>query len=140
VLWIFLILLVLVFVVIAIASNQPRANVNSQADYERLRRLAPDDPLSNIGPNEYERAYAEVRQKKAKAGCGPMLFFFITSFLIGPLLGWMVYDEYEENIATSITIWIVATSASGIYWYRSAKASLVKPTRDEIAEHLGLND
>jgi hypothetical protein len=83
VLWIFLILLALVLVVVAIASNQPRANVNSQAEYERLRRLSPDDPLSNIGPNEYERAYAEVREKKAKTGCGPLLFSSSPAFSLG---------------------------------------------------------
>lgn len=138
-LWLVLIVLLLIVIVAAVTSNGQRANVNSQAEYERLRRLSPDDPLASVGPNEFDRAYAEVREKKAKTGCGPLLLFVSVCFVIGPALGWLVYDKYEDNTGTSLLVWLIATGAAGFYWYSTAKAGMGPPTRDEIAAHLGLD-
>lgn len=136
--WFALALVFLVaFVAVVAFAVKGRAELDSRADLDQLKRTDPDHPLANISQSEYDRALAEVRNSKAQKGCVPLLVMFAGIIIVGPIAAWLAYGATDSGFV-ALFVWLAPSLAGMFFFFRVGGKATAKPTHDEIARHLGL--
>ncbi|WP_417464580.1 hypothetical protein [Kordiimonas sp.] len=79
--WIFVILF---FAAAAVMLTRNKME-NPRAVQEKLIRTAPDDPLSKIGPNEFEEAFRQAEYQRRRTVGGTFVWWFLGAAVLGPL-------------------------------------------------------
>lgn len=83
-LWIIVLFLIVVSVpAILISQNNRNALMDAMAMHERLQRTDSSDPLAQLGPTEFQRAYERAAKSRGK----PMMIGIGLGLLIGLFLG-----------------------------------------------------
>lgn len=87
-LWFVLFLLLLFSIPAYFISQRNRDSLmDAMAMHERLQRTDPEDPLAQLGPTEYQRAYERAQKNRARGLTKGMGLGLLAGFFIGPVVG-----------------------------------------------------
>ena len=109
---IILILLILVVCAIIFAAGNARRrddDVDAMAVHESLRRNHPDSPLSQLGPNEFLRAYEAAVKRRQMSIAKAFNLWALGGFVAASLAAWILFQISES---LGIWVWVIATLAA----------------------------
>lgn len=106
-LYIILFLAIIVLLGAVLASRAGQSNINVLAVQESLKRNHPNDPLSQLGPNEFEAAYMRASRKRNSAVSMYSMLGAVAGFVPGLLLGLALIED-NLWVATGLMIGLFA--------------------------------
>ena len=106
-LYIILFLAIIVLLGAVLASKAGQSNVNVLAVQESLKRNHPNDPLSQLGPNEFEAAYMRASRKRNGAISMYSMLGAVAGFVPGLVLGLALIED-NLWVATGLMIGLFA--------------------------------
>lgn len=116
-LWLILIVLIIVALIAVInaANSSTKANqtVYALALQESLRRNHPDNILSQLGPNEFQRAYAQASFKRLQHLQRGMWIWFAVAFVAAGGVLVLLSPNWDLNMTA---VWAAIIVLCGIYY------------------------
>lgn len=116
------------------ASRAGQNSVNVLAVQEGLKRNHPNDPLSQLGPNEFEAAYMRASRNRNSAISMFSMLGGLAGFVPGLLLGLMFVDQ-SVWITTFL---IIGLFSAGVLIGRSMGRNRTPEIFDLMRKHLHL--
>lgn len=133
---IFILLLIAIIILLGaiMTSNAGRNSVNVLAVQENLKRVHPDDALSQLGPNEFEAGYMRAHRKRQGAINMAVMVGGGAGLVAGMLFGFALI----EDDAAWATILIVGLPSAGILIGRNMTQNRTPEVLDLMRQELHL--
>ncbi len=137
-LWFVVIFLVLVSVpAIFISQNNRDALMDAMAMHERLQRTAPEDPLAQLGPTEFQRAYERAQKSRSKPimvgmGLGLLGGFFV-GFIGAFVIAYMLDDP--DMFGGLFTLIFLGSVLFGVWRGFSKRTNVFEEMRKNLQLH-----
>ena len=121
-----------------IAQRNRDSLMDAMAMHEKLQRTAPEDPLAQLGPTEYQRAWERAEKNRSKGLVNSTFIGFLAGlFLVGPLVGFGVGFMLDDPDLL-FPLWTIGLFSTFFYaiWRGASKRQNVY---DQMRSDLHLN-
>ena len=134
--WFIFFFLIVGTVAVVLSEGNKRRQMNATAEYEKLQRTNPDDPIAIIGPTEFQVAFDKAR----KAQGNSMLKWSLIWYLLGWPLAFLlmlpigfIFESSDLAIANlAMTPW--ASALYGLYRARSKQINIFDQMRLDVTK------
>ena len=132
--WFIFFFLVVGTVAVVLANKNQQKLMGAAAEYEKLQRTNPDDPLAIIGPTEFQVAFDKARKNQGNSMLKGMLIWFLLgwplAFLLMLPIGF-IFESSDLAIANlAMTPW--ASALYGMYRARKKQIDIFDQMRLDV--------